>query len=260
MVTIEEFRRHLTDSAMSRKTVEAYASGMASYMRLFDSLNTENVQEYKRICLQKHKPKTVNLRLHALASYARWQKLDVSIRTVRIQEPLFAESPMTPRDYQRIMGHLSGKGQWDWYVLLRTLACTGMRISESHQLTVGDLRLSKKVIVGKGGKTRVVWFPLNFRKEVLPLLAGLRDSDPVVRHKDNYIRTKLMRLKTELHLNCTMSPHEFRRFYARQVYARTKDVHLVKDLLGHANIATTMKYLRTSVSNVSRRMSRIVDW
>lgn len=260
MIHLDEFKKHLQSTAMSDKTVEAYVCGLNHYAKFFDEVTTENIQEYKRIALQTHKPKTVNLRLHALASYAKWQHMDVAIKTIQIQEPLFADNLMTPSDYKRILSYFAKREQWDWYILFRTLACTGVRISESYQIAVGDLKLSRKVILGKGTKTRVIWFPQLYRQEILPLLHGHKDDEPLVIHSADYIRTKLRKVQKRLRIRCHLSPHEFRRFYARQVYAKTKDVYLVKDLLGHRNIETTMKYLRISVANVSRRMSRIVDW
>ena len=124
----------------------------------------------------------------------------------------------------------------------------------------GDLRHGRKVILGKGTKTRVIWFPQQFRKDLAPLLQGRKPEDKLIIHTEDYIRTKLRNLKTKLNIKCRLSPHELRRFYARQVYSKTKDIYLVKDLLGHASINTTMHYLKISVSSISRRMSRIVDW
>ena len=79
-------------------------------------------------------------------------------------------------------------------------------------------------------------------------------------HDDSYVRVKMKELKKKLNLKGKLTPHELRRFYAREVYNKTKDIYLVKDLLGHASIKTTMEYLKISVAGVSKRMGKIVDW
>ena len=40
--------------------------------------------------------------------------------------------------------------------------------------------------------------------------------------------------------------HDFRRCYARRVWTRYKDVHVLQELLNHVNPATTMRYLKQS--------------
>lgn len=260
MILLKEFEEYLKQTDFSEKTVTSYVGGLKHYSTMYDEVNTPNVSEYKNRCIQIHKPRTINLRLCALAFYAKWQNIPLEVKAIQIQEPIFAESVLSQKEYNKILDYLLSKEQYDWYLLLRLLACTGLRISESYQVTFGDLKLTRKVIMGKGTKTRVIWFPLKFRKEIQLYTQGHKDKEQVVHYGDTYIRSKLKRLQKKLHIKCKLSPHEFRRFYARQIYKKTKDVYLVKDLLGHASIRTTMRYLRVSVSSVSLRMSRLVDW
>lgn len=260
MIQIKEFEVYLRHTTLSEKTISSYIGGLRHYATMYDEVSTALVDEYKKKCIPVHKPKTINLRLCSLMSYAKWRKIDLEVKPIQIQEPIFAEAILTQKEYNKTLQYLLSKGQNEWYLLLRLLACTGLRISESYQLTYGDLKLTRKVIMGKGTKTRVIWFPLKFRKEIQPFIQGHKDKEPVVHYGASYIRSKLQRLQKKLHIKCRLSPHEFRRFYARQIYKKTRDVYLVKDLLGHASTRTTMRYLRVSVSSVSLRMSRLVDW
>ncbi len=260
MILTTEFESYLSNTMLSDRTVRAYSGGVRHFASLFDEVNTPNIRVYRNICLKTQKPKTVNLRLNALKKYAKWRSLKVDISLVEIQEPLFVENPLSTSDYNKILSYLKNTGQIQWYVLIRTLACTGVRIGESRQLTVGDLRQGRKTIIGKGTKSRVIWFPIKYRQEMLPMLQGKSKNDPLVSYSEDYIREKLRKLQKQLGIKCHLTPHEFRRFYARQVYSRTKDIYLVRDLLGHSSIKTTMHYLKISASNISKRMSHIVDW
>ncbi len=40
-------------------------------------------------------------------------------------------------------------------------------------------------------------------------------------------------------------PHMLRHAYASELYRKTKDILLIKKLLGHSNVATTSKYLES---------------
>lgn len=258
---MHDFISFLHSKAMSEATIQAYTQSMNHYFSMYEEVNSENVFLYRQKCLEIHKPKTINLHLHAIRKYAKYKGIEIEAPLVRIQEPLFAEKILTDKEYNKILAYLERTGQTEWLVAIRLLSTTGLRISESYQVTIFDLRTTtRKEIVGKGTKTRTVWFPLKMRQEMLPLLKDRPGSEPVMLWKDNYVRVKLRILQKKLHLKCSLSPHEFRRYFARKVYAKTRDIYLVKDLLGHRNIQTTMRYLRVTVQSISKRMSRLVDW
>ena len=163
-----DFPTYLQSKALSEATVQAYTSSMIHYFSMFPEVTTENVYLYRQRCLEIHKPMTVNLRLNAIRKYAKYKGLDVEIPLVRIQEPLFAENVLTDKEYSKILTFLANTGQTDWLVAIRLLSGTGLRITESYQVTVGDLRnCTRKEIVGKGTKSRTVWFPLKMRQDVL---------------------------------------------------------------------------------------------
>lgn len=258
---MQNFSYYLQSKALSEATINAYTSSMTHYFSMYQEVSTENVYLYRQQCLQFHKPMTVNLRLNAIRKWAKYKGIEIEIPLVRIQEPLFAENVLTDREYKKILTHLQETEQYDWLVALRLLSGTGLRISESYQVTVGDLRTTtRKEIVGKGTKTRTVWFPLKMRQEILPLLKNRQNNEKIMLWSDNYVRTKLKVLQKKLRLKVSLSPHELRRYFARKIYAKTHDIYLVKDLLGHRNIQTTMRYIRVTVQSVSMRMSRLVDW
>ena len=256
-IEIGKFERYLKTTSFSEATISSYLCSMRHYSTLFSDVSTELVQEYRKRCIKTHKPRTVNLRLCALQQYAKFMGQSVEIRQLRIQDPLFAERLLTEHDYKKVLSYVAGT---DWYIAFRMLACTGLRISESYQISVGDLKGTRKTIIGKGNKVRVVWFPLKFRQDVYPLLAGKNDNEPVMKWKSNYVRIKLRYIQNKLKLSSPLSPHDFRHLFARKVYAKTKDIYLIKDLLGHRNIQTTMRYLKVTVQSISKRISGLVDW
>lgn len=260
MAQIPEFITYLSNTTLSEKTKEAYINSVKHYHKFFDEVNTENINKYKSICLQINKPNTINLRLHAIQVYASSQNIEVGIKYIKIQDPIFSENILTRKEYEKLISYLLKNKKYDWYLLIKVLACTGVRLHESKQILIKDLKNSRKVILGKGTKTRVIWFPYQMREEVKSIINLMDESKSVLCHDESYVRAKMKKLKKTLKLKCDLTPHEFRRFYAREVYNKTKDLYLVKDLLGHSSVKTTSRYLKTTVTNVSRKMSKVVDW
>lgn len=258
MLDISLFKTYLDQQNFSEKTKESYVSSIRHYASFFNEITTENINSYQKTCLKFQKPATVNLRLHALASYAKFKNIKITFRFIKTQEPLFSENILTEKEYNKILDYVKEKPEW--YILFKVLGSTGIRISETYQIHYSDLSSTKITILGKGTKTREVWFPSFFRKSIAPYLSYVNKKDLINKHDASYIRSKLRHIKKKLKIKAKLSPHEFRRFYAREVYKRTKDIYLVKNLLGHSNIKTTMRYLRISTTGISRRISKIVDW
>lgn len=50
-------------------------------------------------------------------------------------------------------------------------------------------------------------------------------------------------------------PHMLRRTFATQTYKCTKDIELVKTLMGHSNIAITDRYVNTDLNSMKYKYS-----
>ncbi|WP_423149717.1 tyrosine-type recombinase/integrase [Rubrolithibacter danxiaensis] len=105
----------------------------------------------------------------------------------------------------------------------------------------------------KGGKVRVVFIPDYVRKV---LLERFKNISPNVNlftlttqvFNEYYFSTAWKRmwhkmLKKGL-VQVNQTPYSFRHTAAVNVYKKTKDIHLLRELLGHSDMIVTMKYLR----------------
>ncbi len=144
------------------------------------------------------------------------------------------------------------------YVLIVTLAYTGMRRSEAIKLRSGDVDLRQGVVVvrdGKGGKDRAI--PLH---DVLtPLLAGLCAGQPkrlgVFR---GISERRVNRMVSKIASACGVSgwhPHAFRHAFATRLVERGASLPEVQELLGHADLETTARYLAFAPSGLRRAVA-----
>lgn len=146
------------------------------------------------------------------------------------------------------------------YIVLATLLGAGPRREEMSEITFESLRqvpAGKKIknvleIDGKGGKTRVVL--------VSPLLAkhlrewkqitgggriarSINKAGKIGRSLSEFGIFGIVRKYGAMIGLPQLDPHDCRRTYGRLIYEQTKDVMLVRDLLGHQDVKTTMRYI-----------------
>src|SRR5690606_36937716 len=106
----------------------------------------------------------------------------------------------------------------------------------------------------KSGSVRVIYIPEYVRTELESFnVSDLSADTNIVSRKNNpfnesYFSLQWARAKRKLlnlgliHGNQTI--YSFRHTAAVNVYKKTKDLHLLQQLLGHSNMIVTLKYLR----------------
>lgn len=253
---MKDYIEYLESKAYSQRTIECYTGSVRLFLKDYE-LTHEGMKEWLGKSIERCSPSTTATRIYALNSYAAFKGLNCRLKPIAVETPMYMDDIITEAHYRRLLDGLERDGDWEWYAVVRLLACTGLRIAEALQVTKKDVEDRRKCIYGKGSKVREVWFPKDFRDKVLPHIQDGR----VIRHGDGYVRTKLHRLAKRYGIpQKACHPHAFRALFARKVYEKTKDIRLVSNLLGHRSIATTTKYLRVSSRGMGRRMSMIVDW
>lgn len=138
---------------------------------------------------------------------------------------------------------LEGEGLSETLDLLHVLAATGMRVDvEALSFDSWETRPGQLLrVTGKGGHTRLI---------------PVEDPEAWAILTDTYRANKMRRLTYSAHLkrwkkataragitSKLPTPHAIRHYYATQAYARCKDLRVVQELLGHADISTTGRYI-----------------
>ncbi|WP_170113609.1 site-specific integrase [Mucilaginibacter yixingensis] len=130
---------------------------------------------------------------------------------------------------------------------------------EIRLLTLGDFSRSCSEIrlsgdANKGGKVRTVFVPLYVREELNLTLKKLKPSENIFTghvhpFNEDYFKTQWGRLKDDLIklalIEQDQTIYSFRHTAAIEVYRKTKDVHLLQNLLAHSTLVVTLKYLRS---------------
>ncbi|WP_421774816.1 tyrosine recombinase XerC [Gracilimonas sp.] len=145
---------------------------------------------------------------------------------------------------------------------------TGMRLSELTGLNVSDIDLKQKQVTvhGKGNKQRII--PLgntvaSILKQFIekrPELFGERtDGDAkkalFIAASGQRIYDRAVQSMVEKYLKLTSevtqkSPHVLRHSFATHMLDNGADIRIIKEFLGHANLAATQVYTHTSMERL----------
>lgn len=142
-----------------------------------------------------------------------------------------------------------------FYALIEFLKCTGCRTIELTNLHVDDLKgnvLTIRTAKSGGMKSRHVRLPDRLVERVKRMVNGRnvgylfedkgrqltehRLRKAIIRYREEVVEKYGLNEAKKVHL------HTFRHFYATKVYNETKDLVLVKTLLGHSSVRTTEVY------------------
>jgi integrase/recombinase XerD len=133
--------------------------------------------------------------------------------------------------------------------LVRFLYLSGCRISEALGLRWIDVGPCAVTVLGKGARVRTVAMPNGILRELRDLR---RKGDPDTTWVFRSTRGRRLSARQARHivaaaaaeaLNKSVSPHWLRHAHAAHSIEAGAPLHLIRDSLGHASIATTSKYL-----------------
>ena len=190
----------------------------------------------------------------------------------RPNEVAWMSWPRSPRGLPRVLemsevlALLGALGSPLYRTVALVLYATGLRISEAIRLKVDDIDAGRRVIRvhrGKGGKARDVMLSpkllLALRtywsasRPPLPYLFASPKTGKLVRAET--VRTALHRARRAAGLKKRVTPHMLRHSFATHLLEGGTDVRVIQHLLGHASVATTMRYTRVSSTLVSATQS-----
>lgn len=280
----EKGKKNITISDLSKIT-KTDANEYAAHLSAYTFQRKLNGEE------EHYSPKTVSRKLSAVSSmYKELMRLD------KIKENPFTVI-RRPKDKEHVIIHLTdterkklldiayqGTGLSEQALkfhdglrdraVLALLLDTGMRVSELVGLDMSDLDLEEcsAIILRKGGKTEEVFFSdstreileeyIEYRNGTLkaystPALFISRRYERLGVRGIEYMVKKYAKIAVPIKAD-KISPHKLRSTFAMAFYEREPDLLLLKEIMGHSNIATTTIYANATKKR-QREMRNILD-
>lgn len=284
------------ERGVGHHTLRAYAQDLRTFSRftkahhLTDPLSKDDILAYHRHLrdVLDAKPATIERRLVTLKSYFAWRAernsalpspfadVRISVRIPRrlprpierdtLKAVLQSETGLTkarPADQACVADHEVT------LLMIKLLIVTGLRISELTNLKVRDVSAdaAQLIVRGKGNKERTVFVPneelqYGFRRYCVDRAEQGSVNSPLFlnavgrRLRSQTFRKRLRVLSHRLGIAPHLTPHRFRHSAATLLIEEGTDILMVQALLGHANLKTTLIYVRVSNHALQRALKR----
>lgn len=161
--------------------------------------------------------------------------------------PLIRETPPNPHPLpEDAYVHALQSAPARWRIAIRLAGEAGLRRSEVAQVGAGDIYRDlfgwSLRVHGKGGKERDV--PLN-DSLALEVRLGLHGQAWLFPSPATsvHLTADYIAKRVKQYLPQGWSMHSLRHRFATVAYAHTNDIRAVQELLGHANLNTTQRYV-----------------
>jgi len=241
-VSLRHFLAVLAHRGLGRKSIARKLAAIRSLCRYLCRIRVLEVDPTLRVSSPKPEQK--------LPSFLNEEETAKAMRSV------FGEDPLGLRNR----------------ALLEVLYGSGIRLSELVGLNVSSLDLHEGIarVFGKGGKDRIV--PIG-SKAVEAICAYLPKRQELLTGRQNIsdrpadalflnrrggrltgrsIQRIVTRCLSRVSEAQSLSPHTLRHSFATHMLDRGADLRAVKELLGHASLATTQLYTHVSVDRLKQ--------
>lgn len=169
---------------------------------------------------------------------------------------------ITEKEYKMLLDYARESGREKYYLIMKVIALTGIRVSELQYITVEMLDKGYVQVFNKG-KAREIYLPDNL---ISPLHAYCESKDirsgPVFRGNTGAPISRTAVWKMLKHMSDMVGidkdkvyPHSFRHFFALSYMEHFSNIFELADILGHSDLSVTRIYATTSIEQKRKRMN-----
>lgn len=285
--TLPDYARALAGRKRTPSTIHAYTRDIGLLATALgtdathDQITTPAIEDFQATIAERLAPATVGKALTAIRSYCRWSvkrgyraddpTLDVVWPV--LDEPLpraLRRSELRRLEAALVMPEgLAAEASWRRARDVRAICLmlyAGLRLSETAALCWRTVDLEEGLVIvrqGKGRKDRAI--PAHPRlARVLGDVdeAERRDDWAVIANRDG----SPMKPKSLAHLferwlaeHIRISAHVLRHTFATQMLWNGADIRQIQELLGHASLDTTRRYLRLDMEHLRTAVNVIPE-
>lgn len=288
---LEDFLRYLrVERQLSPHTLRSYRLDITQFIEFWEKDGSDRplsevayreVRAFLAQRLQASRKTTVARKLSALRTFCKY----LQRQGVMAQNPArLAPSPKLEQSLPQFLTvdevfHLLGQPGEDNFgrrrdrAILELFYAGGLRLAELAGLNLGDLNLPEGVVRvwGKGAKERLAFMGQAARqaiKDYLPLramLARQKGTSELAalflnyrggRLSDRGVARVVAKWVRRAGLSPGLTPHSLRHSFATHLLEGQADLRAVQELLGHANISSTQRYLHLDLDYLMEEYDR----
>ncbi len=268
---IAAYETFLNQKNLSEISIGKYIGDIRRFLKYaqgqgIHAVNAEVMQQYKDYICENYAVNSYNSYFISLNAFFRFLHKDflvVKLRMVPQRNSL--ENVLTVEEYYQLLQFTDVPRYRRIHLVMRTLACTGIRISELQFITCRAVRNRKTEVTGKR-KTRIIYFNeklveelINYCKEQNIVSGCIFCSRGSGRPLDSgNIWREMKRIAGLAGVDQEkVYPHSFRHLFAKTYINKYNAIDELADLLGHSSIETTRIYTRTTGEEKRSRLNML---
>ncbi len=252
---------------LSDKSLKYYTSVLKSFLtyapKSIQDITSADVYVYLAYLMSKSSKINADNYRRILNSFFNWCLEDDVIvkspmsKVKKIKFPAHIRQPFTQEEIER-MRQICGNNIRN-RAIFEFLLSTACRVSEMVALNIKDVDLisGEAVVMGKGSKERRVYLNAVSKLYIKQYLATRNDDEPALFATENrpFKRLALGQIENIIRdigevVGTRAFPHKLRHTAATNAIRRGMSIEQVKQMLGHANINTTLIYAKVACDDV----------
>lgn len=293
-IHLNEWLDKLRLEEKSENTIRQYKNSIETLIHFINERHLEEINK-KEILLFKsflkesglYKERTIRNKLIAVNKYLKYLNLDnAKVKVERVSSNNYRDC-LTENDYKNLLKYTlnrNTKNAYRDYLMMRTLAETGIRVSELKYFTVPALKSMEcnKLKVTNKGKTRFIFIPDTLKDDLLKY-ADKNNIENIIFHGNRQIKengTRLLipddnklldtstiwrnfqKLAIKADINPELvNPHSFRHRFALEYLTHNGNNQQalinLRRILGHSDFNTTLIYLNVSDEELAKSVNGI---
>lgn len=275
-VAVEGFIRYLESIDRSIETINGYRKELGYFGRFLEekysfekdieNVSIEDLEDYMYFLKKSGKMSATRSRVvYILRSFYNYlykrgycfKNLAIFLEAVKVKQS--ERTFISEKELTVLVGSID---QPIVKVAVQTIFYTGLRISETVNLTVDDVNLDKRIIYivgGKGNKDRVVPICNKLYNILIDYVDNIRpivESDRFFCTKKTgklspqYINVLLHKATKSLGWEKNISAHILRHSFASNLILQNAPLPAVQKLLGHSDLRVTSRYIHQDLKQL----------
>lgn len=251
---VDDYVTYLRAAGRRPNTIEARRRLATILCRTVDPLTCPTGDLVQFLAHPAWKPATRAANRAGVRSFFRWMKAaghrddDPSADLPAVRVPPAVPHPASEAALAHARAEVVSPHE---RAMLELATRCGLRRAEVAGLRYADLQRDPDGwilrVTGKGGRVRVVPCP----DDMAAMLLDLR-TDWVFpgRYPGEHVSPNWVGQRLSALLGPGVTAHDLRHRYATRIYATTRDLLAVQQLLGHSSVATTQVYIRVPMNDL----------
>lgn len=268
---INEFKFQLLYDGKSQLTVKTYLRSTQIFLIFsedfpeYTTITCELLDKFRQYLIRSYQSSTANTYIIGFNCFLTFIKVHSNIKCIRRQDRDYIKNPISDEEHYRLLA-ASAKRKDNTNALYRTLTGTGIRVGELKYITVKAIT-DKRTEINNKGKSRTILINTQlcrFLEEYCKqngIVQGIifTGADASVPISSSTVWRRINSLYKEANVDKSkLFPHNLRHYFASTFFRVTKDIVVLKELLGHSDLKTTSIYTHADGEQIRLLIDSVV--